>query len=267
MITKTRTLTVCLLFTGLLHAGVITRDPSATKNIPVPEYTYLIVKSVPHDHQAYTQGLVFYNGFLYEGTGQYGHSSLRKLDPENGAILSIHSLAKEFFGEGITIFDNRIYQLTWQEYTGFVYDLESFLLIEQFFYNSEGWGITHDNAHLIISDGTAVLYFLDPYTYELLKKIDIRDDKGPVENLNELEFINGEIFANVLYSNRIARINPQNGRVIAWIDLTGILSGEKIDYRIDVMNGIAYDSKEDRLFVTGKLWPKVFEIRLIKKAN
>jgi glutamine cyclotransferase len=233
----------------------------------IPEYTYLIVKRIPHDHQAYTQGLVFHDGYLYEGTGRRGYSSLRKVDPDNGAILVMHELPREFFGEGITIFNNRIYQLTWQEYTGFVYDRETFLLMEEFFYNTEGWGITHNNSHLIISDGTSVLFFIDPQTYEVLKKIEVQEDKEPINNLNELEYINGEIFANILYSNRIARINPNNGQVVGWIDLNGILSEEKIDYRVDVLNGIAYDAQNDRLFVTGKFWPKVFEIRLIKKAN
>jgi glutamine cyclotransferase len=244
-----------------------TQAVSADTQHPIPEYTYLIVNRVPHDYQAYTQGLVFDQGFLYEGTGRRGHSSLRKVDPDNGAILAIHKLPEEFFGEGITIFNNRIYQLTWQEYTGFVYDRDSFLILEEFFYNTEGWGITHDGTQLIISDGTAYLYFLDPFNYDVLNSIEVKDDNGPVENLNELEYINGEIFANVLYSNRIARIDPSSGRVTGWVDLTGILAGERIDYRIDVMNGIAYDATNDRLFVTGKLWPKVFEIKLIKKAD
>jgi len=258
---------ILLLVAGIFYINLYARDPQSARSKTIPEYTYLIVKRIPHDYQAYTQGLVFDHNYLYEGTGRHGQSSLRRVDPDNGAILAIHKLPAEFFGEGITIFNDKIYQLTWQEFTGFVYDRETFLVMEEFFYNTEGWGITHDGTYLIISDGTDLLYFLDPQTYEVVKTIEVRDNKEAVKNLNELEFINGEIFANILYSDRIARIEPQSGRVVGWIDLTGILAGEKIDYRIDVLNGIAYDSKNDRLFVTGKLWPKVFEIKLIKKAD
>jgi len=258
---------ILLLMTGILYINLYAGDLPTVQNNTIPEYTYLILKRIPHDYQAYTQGLVFDHDYLYESTGRHGQSSLRKVDPDNGAILTIHKLPQEFFGEGITIYKDKIYQLTWQEFTGFVYDRETFLVMEEFFYNTEGWGITQDGTHLIISDGTAFLYFLDPQNYEVLKTVEVKDNEGPVKNLNELEYINGEIFANILYSNRIARIDPQNGHIVGWVDLTGILAGEKIDYRIDVMNGIAYDSKMDRLFVTGKLWPRVFEIKLIKKAN
>ena len=256
-----------LILGALSIDSVSGTTPSTKEKQQVPEYTYLIVKRIPHDHQAYTQGLVFNNGYLYEGTGRRGYSSLRKVDPDNGAVIAIHVLPDEFFGEGITIFKDRIYQLTWQEYTGFVYDRETFLLMEEFYYHTEGWGITHDQSNLIISDGTANLYFLDPATFQVKKQIEVLENNEPVENLNELEYIKGEIFANVLYSNRIARINPQNGQITGWVDLEGILTGERINYRIDVMNGIAYDSEKDRLFVTGKFWPKVFEIRLLKKAR
>ena len=240
--------------------------PPETKSI-IPVYTYFIVNKVPHDFNAYTQGLVFSDGFLYESTGRRGQSSLRKVNPDDGAVITLYSLAEEFFGEGITIFEEKIYQLTWQSYTGFIYDKSTFLLMEEFFYNTEGWGITHNGKELIVSDGTSTLYFLDPVTFEILRQITVTDDKGPVQNLNELEYVNGEIFANVLYSYRIARIDPNIGKVVGWIDLTGILSNERIDYSIDVMNGIAFDSTADRLFVTGKLWPQVFEIRLIKKVD
>ena len=243
------------------------QDNIAEKKKSIPVYTYFIVNQIPHDFNAYTQGLTFDNGYLYESTGRRGQSSLRKVNPDDGAVISLHSLDDEFFGEGITIYDNKIYQLTWQGYTGFVYDKESFLLMEEFFYNTEGWGITHDGTHLIVSDGTATLYFLDPVTFEVIRQFDVTDDKGLVSNLNELEYIRGEIFANILYDNRIAIIQPLDGKITSWIDLSGILGGERIDYPIDVLNGIAYDAENDRLFVTGKLWPKVFEIRLIKKAN
>jgi glutamine cyclotransferase len=255
---------MCIL---VLANSLFAQNSAEDTQSTIPVYTYFIVNKIPHDFNAYTQGLVFSDGYLYESTGRRGHSSLRKVDPDNGAVITLHPLAEEFFGEGITIFDEKIYQLTWQSYTGFIYDKSTFLVMEEFFYNTEGWGITHNGEHLIVSDGTHTLYFLDPVTLEVLNKLNVTDDKGPVTNLNELEYINGEIFANVLYSYRIARIDPANGKVVGWIDLTGILNNERIDYPIDVMNGIAYDSVSDRLFVTGKLWPQVFEIRLIKKAD
>lgn len=237
-----------------------------TKNT-IPVYTYFVVNKVPHDFNAYTQGLVYDDGFLYESTGRRGHSSLRKVNPDDGAVITIHSLADEFFGEGITIFNERIYQLTWQSYTGFIYDKSTFLVMEEFFYNTEGWGITHNGKELIVSDGTSTLYFLDPITLEILREISVSDNNGLVQSLNELEYVNGEIFANILYSYKIARIDPTNGNVVGYIDLSGILNNERIDYPIDVMNGIAYDPETDRLFITGKLWPQVFEIRLIKKVD
>ena len=202
-ITYNLTLAFLLFLSPVLLAGNLSeKNESRT-----PVYTFLIVNKIPHDFQAYTQGLVFDNGYLYEGTGKRGHSSLRRVDPENGAILTMHQLADEFFGEGITIFDNKIYQLTWQAYTGFVYDKDTFLFMEEFFYNTEGWGITHNNQQLIISDGTNNLYFLDPSTFEVLKQIQVSDENGPVNNLNELEFIDGEVYANILGSYKIARIN------------------------------------------------------------
>jgi glutamine cyclotransferase len=249
-----------------LHLIFAQNQKSVSKsNIPV--YTYFIVNKVPHDPMAFTQGLAFDGGYLYEGTGRRGQSSLRRVNPDDGAVITLHSLAEEYFGEGITVFNDRIYQLTWQSYTGFVYDKDTFLLMEEFFYNTEGWGITHNGTNLIISDGTSNLYFLDPTTFEVLRQIAVTDDKGAVTSLNELEYIKGEIYANILNSNHIARINPENGNVVGWIDLSGILGGERLDYSIDVLNGIAYDPGKDRLFISGKLWPKVFEIRLIRKAD
>jgi len=233
----------------------------------IPVYTYFIVNKVPHDFNAYTQGLVYNDGFLYESTGRRGQSSLRKVNPDDGAVLTFHSLADEFFGEGLTIFNERIYQLTWQSYTGFIYDKSTFLVMEEFFYDMEGWGITHNGKELIVSDGSSTLFFLDPVTFENLREINVTDDNRSIQSLNELEYVNGEIFANILYSNRIVRIDPETGNVVGWIDLSGILGNEKIDYPVDVMNGIAYDPDADRLFITGKLWPQVFEIRLIKKVD
>ena len=225
----------------------------------IPLYTYNVINTYPHDKEAFTQGLVFANGFLYEGTGQYGSSSLRKVQLETGKVVQIYRLPKRFFGEGITIYRNHIIQLTWQSHTGFVYDKTSFNLLRKFSYPTEGWGITHDGKQLIMSDGTATLYFLDPETFEPIGTLQVHDANGPVKNINELEYIQGEIYANVWKQNRIARISPQTGEVIGWIDLGGLCTWK------GVLNGIAYDNEHDRLFVTGKLWPYIYEIKLIEK--
>jgi glutamine cyclotransferase len=222
-----------------------------------------VVNEYPHDVDAYTQGLVFHDGELYEGTGLYGHSSLRRVELETGSVLQIHELDDKYFGEGITIYDDRIIQLTWREKLGFVYNRESLEQIDGFNYSTEGWGITYDGIKLIMSDGSATLYFLDPVTFEETGCIEINAAGHPIKLLNELEYINGEIFANIYRTDRIARIDPATGNVIAWIDLTGILRFEDTTPQTDVLNGIAYDSDTDRLFVTGKKWQKLFEIELI----
>jgi len=229
----------------------------------IPNYSYTVVNVYPHDRNAFTQGLVFENGFLYEGTGLFGQSSLRKVELETGTILQIRELPAPYFGEGITIYGNRIIQLTWLSRVGFVYDKNSFELLQEFNYPTQGWGITHDGKQLIMSDGTSKLHFLDPFTFEEIGWIEIYDKNGPVIWLNELEYIHGEIYANVWQSNRIARISPLTGQVIGWIDLTGVLNPENLLYPVDVLNGIAYNPINGRLLVTGKLWPKIFEIELI----
>lgn len=229
----------------------------------IPVYTYNIVNTYPHDRSAFTQGLVFEDGFLYEGTGLYRQSTLRRVELETGDVLQIRELPAEFFGEGITIYGDKIIQLTWQSNVGFVYDKNSFELLQQFNYSTEGWGITHDETCLIMSDGTSTLHFLDPQTFEEIGQLAVFDDNGPVTRLNELEYVQGEIYANVWQTDRIARISPATGRVVGWIDLEGILTAEDRSEPVDVLNGIAYDADTDRLFVTGKLWPKLFEIDLI----
>lgn len=226
-------------------------------------YTYRIIKTYPHDRSAFTQGLVFEDGYLFEGTGLRGESSLRKVDLETGRIIQSYNLSFQYFGEGITIFDDKIYQLTWTSRMGFVYDKEFFNLINTFNYSSEGWGLTHDNNNLIMSDGSATLYFLDPNTFKIVRQIKVTDQSGPVKLLNELEYINGSIYANIWQTNSIIIINPLNGNITGRIDLDGLLSVEDIHDDVDVLNGIAYDEKSDRLFVTGKRWPKLFEIELI----
>jgi glutamine cyclotransferase len=229
---------------------------------PTPRhYTYRIINIYPHDKNAFTQGLVFENGVLYESTGLYGNSTLRRVELATGTTLQLYALPNQFFGEGITVFDDKIIQLTWQSNRGFVYDKHSFDLLQEFSYPTEGWGITHDGSRLIMSDGTATLYFLDPETFEKVGQVEVHDT-GPVTQLNELEYIQGEVYANIWGEEKIAIINPQTGQVKGWIDLSGIQGLENQDIN-NVLNGIAYDAKEDRLFVTGKMWSQLLEIKLI----
>ena len=229
----------------------------------IPTYTYKVINTYPHDRNAYTQGLVFEKGVLYEGTGLLGRSTLRRVDLETGKTLQIHELPDYYFGEGITIYGNRLIQLTYRSNVGFVYDKNSFEVLKEFRYPTEGWGITHDGKQLIMSDGTSTLYFLHPETFEEIGRIEVRDSGAPVTRLNELEYIQGEIFANVWLTDSIARIDPKTGQVTGWIDLRGLLPQEDYIEPVDVLNGIAYDAENNRLFVTGKLWPRLFEIELV----
>jgi glutamine cyclotransferase len=229
----------------------------------VSVFSFEIINSYPHNKNAFTQGLVFENGFLFEGTGLNGHSSLRKVALETGEVLQAHELPYEFFGEGITIYGDMIIQLTWRSNVGFVYDKETFEPLKEFYYPTEGWGITHNGKHLIMSDGTSALHFLDPETFQRSHTIEVHDNNTPISSLNELEYIKGKVYANVWHTDSIAIIAPQTGRVTGWIDLTGLLSPEWQSGSDDVLNGIAYDAKDDRLFVTGKRWPILFEIELI----
>lgn len=226
-------------------------------------FTYQVVSMYPHDPGAFTQGLVYADEFLYEGTGLTGRSSLRKVDLETGSVLRIRELDPHLFGEGITLYKDTIIQITWQSHRGFVYDKDTFELLEEFTYPTEGWGITFDGLYLIMSDGTAVLHFLDPETFFEVKTIEVHDDSGPVTRLNELEFVKGRIYANVWLTDTIIIIDPETGEVTGWIDLQGLLSSQGVSQEADVLNGIAYDAQGDRLFVTGKLWPYLFEIRLV----
>ena len=240
------------------------REVESAKTSAISSYTYKVINVYPHDRNAFTQGLVVDNGNFIEGTGLYRRSSLRRVSIETGEILQYHELPRHLFGEGVTIYGKKIIQLTWKSNVGFVYDKDSFKLLREFNYPTEGWGVTCDGTHLIMSDGTANLYFLNPETFEERKWIEVHDNHGAVDRLNELEYINGEIYANVFQSNRIAKINPKTGRVVGWIDLKGILSREDRRAQVDVLNGIAFDAENNRLFVTGKLWPKLFEIELIQ---
>ncbi|UCF79099.1 MAG: glutaminyl-peptide cyclotransferase [Candidatus Eiseniibacteriota bacterium] len=236
-------------------------DTTEPEEIPV-FYTCSVVNTYPHDESAFTQGLVFDGGFLYEGTGIYGVSSLRKVELETGNILQSYTLPSYYFGEGITIFAGRILQLTYRAGLCFVYDKESFAGLDTLHYPGEGWGLTHDGARLIMSDGTSTLRYRDPVTFEPLDSLHVIDDIRPVSMLNELEFIKGEIYANVWQTDLIARISPVTGKVTGWIDLTEILPPPPLPSGA-VLNGIAYDPVEDRLFVTGKYWPSLFEIELV----
>jgi glutamine cyclotransferase len=204
---------------------------------------------------------MFEDGFLYESTGLYGSSTLRRVDLENGTVLQSHALPDAYFGEGITIVNDTIIQLTWENHTGFVYDKHSFKLLREFSYLTEGWGITYNGSQLIMSDGTANLYFLDPVTFQKVGQVEV-NDTSPVTMLNELEYINGKVYANVWQQEKIAIINPQTGRVEGWINLSGIENLQNQDVN-NVLNGIAYDANGNRLFVTGKRWPQLFEIKLV----
>jgi glutaminyl-peptide cyclotransferase len=226
-----------------------------------PVQGYRVVRAYPHDRSAFTQGLEFRAGFLYEGTGQVGQSRLRKVELETGRVLQEINLAQPHFGEGITVLDQRIVQLTWQSHRGFVYDQATFRLLRTFEYPGEGWGLTNDGRQIFMSDGSAEIRCWDAATLQERRRFTVRDGPRPVVSLNELEFVHGEIYANVWQTERIVRFSPADGRVLGWIDLTGLLPASE-RAGTDVLNGIAYDALGDRLFVTGKLWPKLFEIRI-----
>jgi len=231
-----------------------------------PVYGYKIVHTYPHDRKAFTQGLEYRGGFLYEGTGLNGRSSLRKVALESGKVLQEIRLDSKYFGEGITLLDQRVIELTWESHRGFIYDRNTFQLIRSFEYPGEGWGLTNDGRQIYMSDGTAQIRIWNPSTLQETHRITVHDGPAPTELLNELEYVNGEIYSNVWQTDRIARIAPADGRVTGWIDLSGLLTAADRREGADILNGIAYDSLGDRLFVTGKLWPKLFEIQLVRKS-
>jgi glutamine cyclotransferase len=235
---------------------------SSPENAVVQNFGYEIVNIWPHDPGAFTQGLVFLDGKMIESTGQVGRSTLRNVEIQTGRILKKLDIPAPYFAEGIALLNNKIYQLTWEDQLGFIYDAQSFEKLGEFKYNGEGWGLTTDGRSLILSDGSDRIRFLDPDSFQVTRTIAVTDAKVPVKELNELEFINGEIYANVWHDDRIAVINPQTGRVTAWIDLTGLLQPGDVQDDEAVLNGIAYDQSTGRLFVTGKLWPKLFEIKI-----
>jgi glutamine cyclotransferase len=242
--------------------AVETPNPN-TPPSAIPICTVRIINTFPHDRAAYTQGLVFEDGGFYEGTGLNGQSTLRRVDLESGEVVQSISLSPEYFGEGIVTWQDRIVQLTWKSGVGFVYDKGSFELLDTFRYPTQGWGITHDGTRLIMTDGTATLHFWDPDTFMEIGSVEVRTSAGPVTRLNELEYIEGKVFANIYQTDFIAIIDPDTGQVTAWIDLRGLLGPEDYAEPVDVLNGIAYDANGGRLFVTGKLWPKLFEIEVL----
>jgi glutaminyl-peptide cyclotransferase len=232
------------------------------------KYSYRVISTYPHDVGAYTQGLMYYDGWLYEGTGNYNQSSVRKVRLSNGEVIQSRNNASNIFGEGITIFDGKLYQLTYKSQICFVYDLNTFEEIKKFYYqNKEGWGLTNSEDELIMSDGTNIIYFIDPAMFTVKRQIEVYNNEGPVADLNELEYINGKIFANRFYTDEIVIIDPQTGKEEGRVDMKGILSVKDRKPSTNVLNGIAWDPIEERLFVTGKYWPKLFEIELVQLAE
>jgi len=255
---------IMLASTGALTAQrAAQRAPVAAASAPVSSYR--IVKIYPHDRAAFTEGLFFQDGVLWESTGQNGSSWIRKVRLENGEVLQQTPLEPQYFGEGIVAWKKSLIQLTYKTEIGFVYDITTMKRLRSFNYTGEGWALTHDGTRIIMSDGSSSLRFLEPETLKETGRLPVKDAGKPVLELNELEFVKGEILANVWKTERIARISPKTGQVIGWVDLSGLLDPRDAT-GVDVMNGIAYDAAGDRLFVTGKLWPKLFEIRIVPPA-
>jgi len=240
---------------------------SVTLSAQTPVYGYRVVHVYPHDPDAFTQGLEFRAGYLYEGTGLRGRSSLRKVKLETGQVIQQIDLPPQYFGEGITVVNQQIIELTWQSQIGFVYNQASFQQLRSFNYPGEGWGLANDGQQIYMSDGTAEIRCWDPVTLQEKRRFTVRDRGKPVMNLNELEYVHGELYANVWQTDRIARISLRDGHVLSWVDLSGLLSAADHAGPVDVLNGIAYDVLSDRLFVTGKLWPKLFQIQIVPKGR
>lgn len=248
--------------------GVVSTKITVLPDKEPSQYGYKVIKVYKHDTKAFTQGLVYDAGYLYEGTGQYGESSIRKIDLKNDQIVSVLNIDRKYFGEGITIYDGKIIQLTWNEMTAFVYDLKSFTKESEFHYSTQGWGITTMDNELVMSDGSHKLYVLEPDSFYVKEEIEVFDNNGKVDSLNELEYINGKIYANIWTKDKIVIIDPKTGAVDGEINLEGLLTkNEKrdLDPKDDVLNGIAYDHHSKRLFVTGKRWPKLFQIEIYEK--
>jgi glutaminyl-peptide cyclotransferase len=255
-----RTLTVAIALIACGCGGTASRGG-------VPEYGYEIVHAYPHDPEAFTEGLFYQDGFLYESTGLEGQSSIRKVKPETGEVVQRHELPPQYFGEGIVRWKDKLIQLTYKAQVGFVFDAAGFNLLREFNYPGEGWAMTHDGRRILMSDGTPQIRFWDPETLREQGRLTVSENGAPLPNVNELEWIEGEVWANVWLTDRIVRIDPASGAVVGSIDLSGLLSAaDRATHQPDVLNGIAYDAQGKRVFVTGKKWPKLFEIRVVKKA-
>ena len=253
------------------HSAVTANGPDSTAGAAAKSYAYEVVRSFPHDTGAFTQGLAVEGDTLYESTGNYGRSTLRQVALQTGEAERIRRLSSTIFGEGLALYDGKIIQLTWKSGVGFIYDRDTFELLRSVSYPGEGWGITYDGARFIMSDGSSTLYFRDKVTFEETGRVVVRDRDAQIRNLNELEYVKGEIYANIWQEDRIARIDPETGRITGWINLEGLLesAGDSAGHvstggTEDVLNGIAYDAAGDRLFVTGKWWPRLFQIRLVE---
>jgi glutamine cyclotransferase len=242
-----------------------TANANAAPVASVPVYGYEVVNTFPHDAQAFTQGLISQDGALVESTGLERRSSLRRVELQTGKVIQKVDVQGYYFAEGMTLFNGKIYQLTWKGEKGFIYDPKTFEKTGEFKYTGEGWGLTHDADSLILSDGSNQIRFIDPNTNQVKRTINVTDAGRPIEEINELEFVHGEIYANIWHDNRVARIDTRDGHVAGWIDLSGLLKPGDVTDEEAVLNGIAYDEQGDRLFVTGKLWPKLFEIKLKQK--
>ena len=266
-----RTIFVFLLI-ALPFSGCGKRGLAQSDNIPaspasgVAHYTYEVLHTWPHDAHAFTQGLLFREGALLESTGLNGSSSLREVDWKTGRVLKQVSIPQQYFAEGLATIGDKAYQLTWRNHKGFVYNADTFQYLAEFAYEGEGWGLTTDGKVLILSDGTNRIRFLDPADFKVVRTIEVQEAGKPVDQLNELEYVHGEIFSNVWQTNRVVRIDPSSGQVRGEVDFTGLLAPSDRTSRTDVLNGIAYDPNHDRLLVTGKFWPKLFEVKL-KKEN
>jgi glutamine cyclotransferase len=253
---------------SVLIAGTVALGAQGKQTVPpgiskAPQQTFTVVRSYPHDPKAFTQGLEFFGGVLYESTGLIGRSSVRKLDLETGKVIQEVPLQRDYFGEGMTITAGKLFQLTWRDRTGFVYDANTLKFIRNFAYFGEGWGLTHEPGALIMSDGTSTLRFLELTRFQERRRVKVTDGGVPIERLNELEWVRGEVWANVWETDYIVRISPKDGRVLGWINLKGLMGGPAAKLSPEaVLNGIAYDAQKGRIFVTGKLWPRLFEIQV-----
>jgi glutamine cyclotransferase len=260
---------LAVVFAGVLAcSGASTAKQTgdgSTAAEEIPVYSYEVINTWPHDAEAYTQGLAFHDGTLFESTGLYGSSSLRRVELKTGKVKKKVEVDRQYFAEGMTIFGDKIFQLTWQAQKGFIYDLKKLRQEGEFNYEGQGWGLTHDNHSLIMSDGTNRIRFLDPTSFQVQRTISVYENGHPLTELNELEFIKGEIYANIWKTDRIVRIDPTTGKINAWIDMTGLHHQGEERARENCLNGIAYDTESDRLFVTGKRWEKIYQIRLVKK--